>query len=492
VTATGTIPRVRLSGGGEPPPLPRRRRQAPAPQAPPALHHEYVGDWGYKPIVPERIDRGTRLFLVILFWFLLVTSVELWWLDTPARSVNGAAAVLTESGRITGMVGGFLLLVQVLLMSRVGWLERFIGAHDLLVWHRELGAGVVVTIVMHVALISFGYAGLDGVSVFAETGNLWHTYAAMASAYVATGLLVMIAVLSVRWLRRKLPYELWYYTHLSAYLALLWSYGHQFADGQELSRGGFGFWFWACLYVFVVLCVAWGRVAWPLTLNLRHRLRVAEIVAESDDMISIYITGRRIEDLEVRAGQYFRWRFMARGCWWQAHPFSLSAAPNGRWLRLTVKVVGGHTANLARLGTGTRVWAEGPWGIFTAEHRRHASALLIAGGSGIAPIRALLEELPPDTVVVYRAPSMDEVVFREELEWLAAERQARLWYVLGSRTDAGPRRAFSAQGMREIAPDIRRRDVYLCGPSGIVDASVAALRKLRVPRKQIHMDPFEF
>src|SRR5262249_10315963 len=156
------------------------------------------------------------------------------------------------------------------------------------------------------------------------------------------------------------------------------------------------------------------------------------------------------------------------------------------------KVVGDHTAALRELRPGVPVVVEGPWGIFTAEHRRRPSALLIAGGSGIAPIRALLEELPADTIVVYRAPSMDEVVFRDELEWPAADRQARLWYVLGSRTDAGPRRAFSAEGMREIAPDIRRRDVYLCGPSGIVDASVASLRKLRVPRKQIHMDPFEF
>jgi ferredoxin-NADP reductase len=46
--------------------------------------------------------------------------------------------------------------------------------------------------------------------------------------------------------------------------------------------------------------------------------------------------------------------------------------------------------------------------------------------------------------------------------------------------------------MREIAPDLRRRDVYLCGPPGVVDAAMAALRRLRLPRRQIHMDPFEF
>jgi predicted ferric reductase len=154
-------------------------------------------------------------------------------------------------------------------------------------------------------------------------------------------------------------------------------------------------------------------------------------------MVSIYVNGRRIEDLDARAGQYFRWRFVARGCWWQAHPFSLSAAPNGRWLRLTVKAVGNHTRSLAGLTPGTRVIAEGPWGVFTAEHRRRPAALLIAGGSGIAPIRALLEELPVGTIVVYRASALDEIVFRDELEWLAAQRSARLWFVLGSRRTSG-------------------------------------------------------
>ena len=487
VTATGTIPRVRLPEMPGLPPL-----QEPAQAAPEALHHEYVGDWGYRPVVPRQIGRGGRTYVTVTFWFMLVVSVELWWLDTPTSSVHGAAALMTEGGRITGMVAGFVLLAQILAMSRVRWLERWIGAHDLLTWHRELGAALVVLVVAHVVLITFGYAGESGVSIFAETGDLWHNFGAMISAYIATGILIVVALMSIRALRRRMPYEVWYYIHLTSYLVLLLGYGHQFADGQELDKGGFGHWYWVALYVFVVACLIQGRIIGPIRMNARHRLRVAEVVTEGNDMVSIYIEGRRLEDMDVQAGQYFRWRFLAPGCWWQAHPFSLSAAPNGRWLRLTVKVAGDHTSDLQNLRPGVRIFAEGPWGIFTAEQRRHPAALLIAGGSGIAPIRALLEELPTGTIVLYRARNMDEVIFRDELEWLADERQATMWFVLGSRDDPGPKRAFSAKGMREIAPDLRHRDVYLCGPPGIVDASIDALRRLRVPKRQIHMDPFEF
>jgi hypothetical protein len=88
------------------------------------------------PISPGTANAGNRLFFVILFWFALVASVEVWWLDNPRGSITDAASALIAAGRITGMIGGFVLLVEVLMMSRVAWLEHWVGAHDLLIWHR--------------------------------------------------------------------------------------------------------------------------------------------------------------------------------------------------------------------------------------------------------------------------------------------------------------------------------------------------------------------
>lgn len=54
---------------------------------------------------------------------------------TPARSIVSTGEILMAAGRISGMVAGFVLLTQVLLMSRVGWLERGMGSYALTVWH---------------------------------------------------------------------------------------------------------------------------------------------------------------------------------------------------------------------------------------------------------------------------------------------------------------------------------------------------------------------
>src|SRR5690349_2435805 len=63
---------------------------------------------------PGRYRTGNRLFFSAVFWFALVASVEVWWLNTPSGSVDSPAAALIAAGRVTGMIGGYLLLVQVL------------------------------------------------------------------------------------------------------------------------------------------------------------------------------------------------------------------------------------------------------------------------------------------------------------------------------------------------------------------------------------------
>ncbi len=448
---------------------------------------------GTAPSVAARpIDRARhwRWLLLALFWFGLGAALLPWWLDTAPDAMRGAGSVLTAAGRITGLVAGYVLLVQVMLMSRLGWLERWIGANDLILWHRELGGFLVVAVLAHAALVTFGYARTEHVSVLGQTWTFLTEYEEVLKAFAATAMLVGIGLLAVRGIRRALSYEVWYLLHITAYLVLLLAFSHQFADGQELASGAARY-LWIGLYLAVIVAVLWGRLVAPLRLNLRHRLRVADVVAEAPDMTSVYVTGRALDRLGAKAGQFFRWRFLARRVWWQSHPFSLSAAPNDHWLRLTVKTVGDHTARLRRLRPGVRVYVEGPAGEFTADRRTRSKTLLIAAGSGIAPIRALLEEVPPGAVVLYRASKPDDLVFVEELEPLAEARGAKLWYVLGSRDDPGPRHLLSARGLHELVPDIARRDVYLCGPDGFISTSVRLLRRLGVPRHQIHLDPFE-
>ncbi|MFI6132036.1 ferric reductase-like transmembrane domain-containing protein [Micromonospora sp. NPDC051141] len=445
------------------------------------------------PVPPGRPRRGPggRRALAAAFWLGLVLAVLPWWLATPAGSLADTADLLTAGGRITGLIAGYLLLVQVLAMSRLGVLERALGGERISRLHRDLGATLLVAMLTHTALLLVGYARQERNSVFGEVGALLTDYEDMLSAFVAAGIMVVVGFTAVRGIRRRLPYELWYALHLTSYLTLLLGYAHQFSNGAQLYEPGPVRTGWIAAYLLVVAALLWGRLIAPLVFNLRHKLRVADVVAESPDTVSVYLTGQRLNQIDMLGGQYFRWRFLNPGGWWQSHPFSVSAAANGRWLRLTVKVVGGHTADLRDLTPGTRVWAEGPSGTFTAAHRTRERALLIAGGSGIAPLRAMLEELPPGAALIYRARTPADVLLHRELDWLAQARQTSVWYVIGRRDDPGPRQVMNPEGLRRLVPDLTRRDVYLCGPGGLVDETVRALRAAGVPRRQIHLTAFE-
>jgi len=164
--------------------------------------------------------------------------------------------------------------------------------------------------------------------------------------------------------------------------------------------------------------------------------------------------------------------------------------PSDELMRITVQDVGEHSAALASLRPGTRVIAEGPFGAFIPD-RTNRSVLLLAGGVGITPLRAMFAALSGTVTLIYRASTWQDVVFQAELDAIAEARGATVHYVVGSRQDLGGD-PLSPTVLRRLAPGLHRMDVYLCGPPGMTGTAVAALTEAGVPRRRIHFESFEF
>lgn len=419
-----------------------------------------------------------------------LAAIGLWWAGTP--SMHGLGDWLTGAGRITGLLAGYGFVVLVTLMARIPPLERGIGADRLARWHAMGGRYVVSLVVAHGLLITWGYAVSAHTGVLGQATTLLLSYPDVLAATVAGLLLVGVGISSARAARRRLRYETWYFLHFYTYLAMALAFSHQFATGAQFMTDLRARIAWSTLYAGAGAAILWFRFVTPVRQAFRHRLRVASVHPEAAGVVSIVVTGRDLAALRAEAGQFFRWRFLTRDLWWVSAPYSLSAPAGPDRLRLTVKALGGHSAALAALKPGTRVVTEGPYGAMTPSARRRRQVLLVAGGVGITPIRALFEALPAapgDLTLVYRARREADVVFRRELEQLAAGRGARLWILTGSRAEHG---GDPLTLLRRHVPDIARHDVYLCGPPGMTGAVHAELRAARVPRRQIHHESFEF
>jgi len=355
------------------------------------------------------------------------------------------------------------------------------------------GRYVVCLLVAHALFIVLGYSLTTGVSPLSQTHSLLFGYADVMMATVALGLFVGVGVVSMRAVRPRLRYETWYYLHFYTYLALALSFAHAFANGAQFMNSAPARVYWATLYAGVAALVLWYRFGVPIRQNLRHRMRVVHIVQEGPGVASVVISGRRLDELGTQSGQFFRWRFLTRHGWWQSHPYSLSAPPHPNYLRFTVKALGDHSATVPKLAPGTWVVAEGPYGAMTQQRRTQRKVLLVAGGVGITPLRALFESLPAapgDVTLLYRAGASQDLVLRHELDTIASTHGHRVHYLVGHR--GGKSDPFVGDRLRRLVPDVRSHDVFVCGPPGMTDAAVASLRRCGVPAPRIHSEEFEF
>lgn len=411
----------------------------------------------------------------------------------------GGGDAWSAAGRLTGLVSSDLLLLQVLLMARVPLVERAFGQDRLARWHRWTGFTSFNLMVAHIVLITVGYAIASGANVFAEVWELTVEYPGMLLAAAGTVALVMVVVTSTRAARRRLRYESWHLLHLYAYLGVGLALPHQLWTGADFLSSPLSTAYWWTLYAVSAGAVLVYRVGLPVWRNARHRLTVSHVVPEGPGLTSVYLTGRHLHELPVRAGQFLQWRFLDGPGWTRAHPYSLSATPHTGVLRITVKDLGDGSSRVASLTPGTRALVEGPYGRLTGESYTGGPVVMMACGIGVTPLLALLGELPyraGGATLLYRARSAAEIAFRDELDWLARQRGVRVVYLLGPRAGAAswlPRHAAGigdAEALRRMAPSIAAADVYVCGPDSWTEAARAAARAAGVPASRVHTEQF--
>ncbi|MFE3491622.1 ferric reductase-like transmembrane domain-containing protein [Streptomyces sp. NPDC059175] len=435
--------------------------------------------------------RNPAAMLLVTAWAGAAAVLWLWWDNTAVVQMD-TAAWLTGAGRITGLLGGYAIALTVLQMARVPALERRVGSDRATRWHAMTGRYAISLVVAHVALTVWGYSVQAGTGFVEQTVTVVVDFPEMIKATIGTVLLLVIGFVSAGAVRRRLRYETWYYLHLGTYAAVYLTFWHQLATGAEFAASTTARTVWYALYGAVGALLLWYRVLAPVRLNLSHRMRVESVVEEAPGVVSVLITGQRLHRLGAEAGQFFRWRFLTPGLRWSSNPYSLSAPPRPDLLRITVKAAGKHSLALSRLEPGTRVWAEGPYGAMTAGRRSQNKVLLIAGGAGITPMRALFETLPGgpgDLTLLYRASRTEDLALWAELQQIADERDANLMYAVNGPDGARPE--ITTERLKEVLPDIDQHDVYLCGPPGLAEESYNALRAAGVPSRRIHHESFE-
>jgi len=434
-----------------------------------------------------RSPRLTATILLVLVWLGAALAVFQSFVTAGLPIQIGVALV----AHVTGMAAGYGAAIMLILMSRAPWLEYGVGAHRLARWHAWGGPMVIILTVVHAlaAVLAWAYAGsIDLMAAAKDVVGI----PGLTSALAATVLLILVGIASLRVVRQRLSYEWWHLVHLLTYLAVALGFAHQLA-GPDLAGRRWLQVAWSLLYTYAFALVLRWRLLQPLFQLWRHRLRVEQVWQESADVISVLMSGHHLDELRAEPGQFFRWRFLTGKTWRSAYPFSLSAPPAGDRLRITVKARGDGTRRIFTIPVGTLVFAEGPYGALTRRRRRRPHVLLIAGGVGITPMRALFEviDLPgEDVTLVYRASREQDLVLKHELDEISERSGARVVYLVGPSTDTA--NDMSAHALNRIVGNLSDHDVYLCASPRLAARVRGSLMDRGFPRHQLHEERFSF
>ena len=413
---------------------------------------------------------------------------------TALRSsdISSFYLIVQTISRFAALIGTYFALLGILLVSRIPWVERGVGHDRLITWHRKLGPWSLYLIGSHVLFITVGYARQFHEKIWSELINILTTFNWMWAALAGFIFMISAGVTSYKKARAKLSYEAWWVIHISTYAAIALSFMHQILNGPMFIGHPLNKAFWIFLYSAMVFCIVYWRIALPTYRSFRHSLKVEKVVVEGPNMVSVIMHGRDLDKLGAQGGQFFSWRFIAKGHALASHPFSLSAAPTAHYLRITVKDLGDHSKTLADIKPGTRVFMEGPYGAFTAGRASRKHVVLVGGGVGITPIRALMEEFREGVQldVIFRVSHEDDLILRKEMDYLAAKSGGtiRVHYLVGSRKIY----PMDAKYLQELLPNFADSDIYICGPGPLVETVRQAAKDVGVPKNRFHDEAFAF
>lgn len=415
-----------------------------------------------------------------------------WWLGS-GHELSSQATKLVAIGRLAGIIATICVLLELLVMSRAPFIEQNFDLHEINEFHRYLGYTMTFALIAHMMFLTVGYGVTDHLSLWPQFVQLNNQFEDVLKATIGSVLFFAIAISSIKLIRKRVPYEVWYFLHIVVYGSVLLAFGHQVHSGGDVSTTPWMQALWYGCYALVFGLVAYYRFARPLWYMVKYQFNVQQIVQESHDTYSVYIKGKSLHNFTFKAGQYAHWRFFDKYLWLEGHPFSFSSIPGSDLLRFTFKASGDYTKQLTLVKPGTKVMIDGPRGAFTADRARQDNNLLIAGGIGVAPFIATATALlrqGKSVKIIYSVRNKEDTVYYDEFKYLltAAPNQFTVQYHISSEQGH-----LGAELLRKnINGAENSTNVFICGPDAMTEAIQKLLPNTGVPASNIFTERFMF
>jgi predicted ferric reductase len=436
----------------------------------------------------RRLAAGLGWPMVLAVCFIPVIAMIA---DVPFATRFGSwSATLLTIGDATGVIGLGMYAMNLVLATRMRWLEDFFGGlNQVIINHQLLGGFALVMLLIHpmASAISYYPYGIHTVAHFFVPQMAY-----IGTAFGIIALVMMVLLVGISFYM-KLAYKLWLYTHKYLGVAYAFVALHVLLTPNKITSDSFVKWYlWALLLVGAVAYIY--RTLLPNIFVRRYVYTIAGAQSKGIGVMEVTLApvGERVR---FRAGQFIFVSFGGDGFSEEWHPFSVSSAETSANLMIDVKSLGIYTEALTRLlpsmiGMTARV--EGAYGRFTYRNFANMNQVWIAGGIGVTPFLSMAQSFGPEPYNIdlyYSVKTVSELV---DLDTLASRQSAKPNQVF--RTFPYITETYKAHLNAEIlaknSGDLSKRDFLLCGPPAMMQAIRKQLMGLGVRPSQIHSEEF--
>ncbi len=427
----------------------------------------------------------TKQALWIAIYFVMIFAPLLILLLAPRPA---GRTFWRELSVALGFAGLSLMGLQFIPAARLPFLSEVFPMDTLYDYHHKLSIAAFVLALSHpvILFIQNPYT-LRLLNIFNAP---WRARAGLTSAVA----LILLVLTSVKRLSLKLSYETWRLLHdvlsiIIIALAFYHIYNVNYYMSVPIQR-----WLWGLLGILWGLTIVYIRVIKPLQL-LRHPYEVAEVIAERGNTWSLNLKPVGHAGRKFRAGQV-AWLSIGHSPFLiEEHPFSYASSDeDSEMVGFAIKELGDFTATIGSLKPGTRVYIDGPYGMFDLDKHPDRNYIFIAGGIGSAPIMSMLRTLADrndqrQLQFFYGNPNYESIIFREELESLQECLNLDVIHVLDSPEEAweGERGYITLDVLkRHLMCEHQRCSYFICGPLPMIESVERCLMQLAVSRQDMH------
>lgn len=435
---------------------------------------------------------GPALSRIILYVAVILSP----FLVVAASHLKTEDVFFYNLGRCFAQLAFAIIILQVVLASRLKWVERPFGLNLTFPFHRRMGTLVAVLLILHPPLMALGGGGWHLIYSFNVE---WYILVAKA----ALVLLLLNVGLSLWRVKLGIKFEKWRLWHdILGPLVLVLVFVHSWYASEDFKVRPMQV-LWVTFLLAAVLLFIYHRLIRPLQLR-DHLYRVLEVKQEAPKVWTIKFAPpageRRFEFLP---GQFqFVTLLRGGGLPEEEHHFTISSSPSETGYHTsTIKESGDFTATIGQTKEGDTAAIQAPFGRFSyVLYPKARDLVLIAGGIGITPLMSNLRHMRDSradrrVLLLYANRTENDIVFREELAQMegGSRPELKVVHILSRPGESwqGETGHLDREKLGRLGGDhLAASTFFLCCPPPMLQGLLQNLRDLGVAEARIHFEYF--